>query len=184
MFDVVTPNHYAPEFIPSDGQYSASISENASIGTNVTTIYATDQDTGIRGEVYYNITAGNEEGKFVIDDRTGVVQTIASLDREITASYILTVTAYDGSLPPRRRYQHGQLTITIEDVNDNPPKVVGQTVVVIAENFTAGNVLTTLTATDLDSGLNAQVTFEIRSGNDQGWFLLDENSGNILLNGM
>ena len=182
-FDVVTPNMYAPEFIPADGQYTASISEDSAVGTNVSSINATDQDTGIRGEVYYNITGGNDEGKFEINVDTGLVQTSASLDRETTASYVLTITAYDGSLPPRRRYTHGRLTITIEDVNDSPPQVNGPALVMIPENFTTGNVLTTLSATDADSGTNAMVTFEIQSGNDDGWFKLDENTGDLTLNG-
>ncbi len=157
--------------------------EDSGIGTNVSTIQATDQDTGIRGEVYYNITGGNDEGKFQIDVNSGLVQTTALLDRETTASYVLTVTAYDGSLPPRRRYTHGQLTVTIEDVNDSPPEVVGPSLLVIPENFTAGGVLTTLSATDADDGINAMVTFEIQSGNDDGLFALDENTGILRLNG-
>ena len=157
--------------------------EDSGIGTNVSTIQATDQDTGIRGEVYYNITGGNDEDKFQIDVNSGLVQTTALLDRETTASYVLTVTAYDGSLPPRRRYTHGQLTVTIEDVNDSPPEVVGPSLLVIPENFTAGDVLTTLSATDADDGINAMVTFEIQSGNDDGLFALDENTGILRLNG-
>ena len=132
--------------------------------------------------MYYNITGGNDEGKFEIDMNTGLVQIIASLDREITASYVLTVTAYDGSLPPRRRYTHGQLTVTIEDINDSPPEVTGPSLLVIPENFTAGGVLTTLSATDADDGVNAMVTFEIRSGNDDRLFALDENTGDLKLN--
>ena len=174
---------YAPEFIPADGQYTASIPEDSAVGTNVTSINATDQDTGIRGEVYYNITGGNDENKFEINANTGLVQTSASVDRETTASYVLTVTAYDGSLPPRRRYTHGQLTITIEDVNDSPPRLQGPTLVMIPENFTTGNVLANFSASDADSGINAMVTFEIRSGNDDGWFKLDENTGDLTLNG-
>ena len=180
---MVTPNIYAPEFVPADGQYTASIREGSAIGTNVTTIYATDQDAGIRGEVYYNITGGNEEGKFVVDMSSGLVQTSGFLDRETNPNYVLTVTAYDGSLPPRRRYTHGQLTITIEDINDSPPQLTGDSLVVIPENLTIGDVLTTLSATDADSGLNAMVTFEIQSGNDDGMFALDGNTGKLTLNG-
>ena len=159
------------------------MSEDSAVGFNVSTIKATDQDSGIRGEVYYNITGGNEEGKFEIDMNSGLVQTTALLDREITASYALVVTAYDGSLPPRRRYTNGQLTVTITDVNDSPPEVTGPPLLVIPENFTTGDVLTTLSATDADDGINAMFTFEIQSGNDEGLFALDGNSGDLTLNG-
>ena len=133
--------------------------------------------------MYYNITGGNEEGKFVINGTTGVVETASSLDRETTGGYVLTVTAYDGSLPPRRKYAHGKLTVTIEDVNDNRPEIVASSLVVIPENFTAGDVLTNLSATDSDAGLNAQVMFEIRDGNSEGWFTLNQTTGEISLNG-
>ena len=145
-------------------------------------INATDNDDGIRGEVYYNITGGNEEGKFEIDVDSGLVRTKASLDRETTASFVLTVTAYDGSLPPRRRYTDGQLNVIIGDVNDNRPEVIGPSLVVIPENFTIGDVITNLTASDKDEGQNAEATFRILSGNDQGFFTLDENTGRLTLN--
>jgi hypothetical protein len=75
------------------------------------------------------------------------------------------------------------LTVTIGDVNDSPPEVTGLSLVVIGENFTTGGVLTTVSATDADDGINAIVTFEIQSGNDNGLFALDENTGELTLNG-
>ena len=183
MFEVEQPNQYAPEFIPSNGQYSSSLLENSTLGTTVANITATDQDVGIRGEVYYTITAGNDDGKFVIDNNTGMVETAGLLDRETTASYNLTVTAYDGSLPPRRRYQNGQLTINVLDVNDNSPSIIVQSMVVIPENLTKGDVVTTLSATDLDDGMYGAVKFRILSGNDAGWFALDDSTGEITING-
>ena len=114
---------------------------------------------------------------------TGIVQIAGQLDRETTAQHILTVTAYDGSLPPRRRYQNGQLTVDVLDVNDNPPVITAPPIIVIPENITKGSLIVTLSATDLDDGENAAVTFQIMSGNSAGWFALNKTTGEITLNG-
>ena len=53
----------------------------------------------------------------------------------------------------------------------------------ISENLTAGNEIITLSATDADEGENAEVTYHITSGNDNGWFSIDENTGVLALDG-
>lgn len=40
---------------------------------------------------------GNEEGKFALNAETGVLRTMASLDREEQATYILSVRATDSA---------------------------------------------------------------------------------------
>ena len=74
--------------------YTFHISEDAVVGAVVGSVSATDpQDHAIT----YYITAGNEDGKFAIDDGTGRITVAGELDYETTTSYTLTVEADDGN---------------------------------------------------------------------------------------
>ena len=133
--------------------------------------------------MYYTITAGNDDGKFVVNNNTGMVETAGLLDRETTASHVLTVTAFDGSLPPRRRYTDGNLVVDILDVNDNTPNITTPSTIEVPESLIKGDLVYTLTADDPDDGLNAVLTFRITSGNDAGWLVLNETTGDITMKG-
>ncbi|CAC5393753.1 CDH23 [Mytilus coruscus] len=74
--------------------FSASIPENSAINTPVITVNATDEDSGIFGQLTYSLRGGN--GKFVINDKTGEVSVAGDLDREKVDEYYLTVEAKDG----------------------------------------------------------------------------------------
>ena len=47
------------------------------------------------------------------------------------------------------------------------------------QNTTVGTLITTMNATDKDTGVNAQLKFTIISGNDDGTFELNETSGEL-----
>ena len=52
-------------------EYSASVSEDTLIGTEVLQVYAASRDIEANAEITYSIISGNEHGKFSIDPRTG-----------------------------------------------------------------------------------------------------------------
>ena len=56
------------------------ISESALPGTPVFTVIATDPDIGNNGEIMY--AGRSDEGKFHINQNTGVISTVGSLDYE------------------------------------------------------------------------------------------------------
>ena len=76
-----------------------SVDENATAGTLVGTVIATDLDaTAPNNALTYTATGGTGFGRFDIDASTGAVtvKSGAVLDREAAASYTLDVTASDG----------------------------------------------------------------------------------------
>ncbi len=73
---------------------SASLAENATVGTSVASLIANDPDTG--DTLSYSISGGND-GSFAIDSNTGEVSLAARLDYEVTNSYSLAITATDSS---------------------------------------------------------------------------------------
>ncbi|KAF3827611.1 hypothetical protein GH733_000846 [Mirounga leonina] len=70
-------------------QYSRQgLRETAGIGTSVIVVRATDRDTGGGGLVNYRILSG-AEGKFEIDESTGLIITVDYLDYETKTSYLM-----------------------------------------------------------------------------------------------
>ncbi|XP_019645842.1 PREDICTED: protocadherin Fat 4-like [Branchiostoma belcheri] len=152
--------------------YSATISEDISLGENVTQVLATDPDAGPDGDIYYSITSGNSQGKFYIDSSTGYIMVNKELDREATASYVLIATVTDGGTAPTRSAT-ATVSVTVADVNDNTPLCVPSIYSnTLAENSASGTNVATITCSDIDDGVNSQLTYTIMSGDSQGQFTM------------
>ena len=158
VIDVDPVNDFAPQFTMD--QYSANVTENIIVGTQILVVNATDRDVGTAGEITYGISSGNQEGKFGIDGNSGLVFIADGLDYEVTAFYNLTVTATDNGIPPRS--SEVLLSLQVIDFNDNPP-VFSQTLYrgELLENLPAGQSITAVVVTDEDSSANSRVTFEV-----------------------
>ena len=61
----------------------------------------------------------NDEGNFAID-ALGNITLVASLDREVTPRYNLTITALDRGQPQMSDTEY--LVVTVVDVNDESPQ--------------------------------------------------------------
>jgi len=64
-----------------------------------------------------------------------------------------------------------QVTVRIEDMNDNPPVISstsGPTSLSLLESTPTGTILSVLSATDMDVGDNAHISYDITSGNEAG----------------
>ncbi|XP_048884474.1 protocadherin gamma-A11-like isoform X20 [Brienomyrus brachyistius] len=149
-------NDNAPVF--SQSVYKNQLAENASKGTAVLKVSATDADKGINGEVRYSFSGRSFSDLFHIDPLTGEIKVIGSLDFEKAKQYEMNVKATD----------HGDFTdsckviIEITDVNDNAPVITLMSFSNhIPENSAPGTVIALLNIKDLDSGKNGEVTCSI-----------------------
>ena len=61
--------------------------QNATIGTVIATLNATDADAGVNSDITYSIVSGNTGGEFQLDSSTGVLTTAKKLDYEATPEY-------------------------------------------------------------------------------------------------
>lgn len=151
--------------------YTATVSETAPVASPVTQITADDRDSGRNGvsSLWYKLI-GNGADKFICNLITGQV-TVAPcptpgygncLDAETTGTYELTFVVAD-------RFGEGfqvsvPLTITVTDVNDNPPELdVDNIVSFITEGETIPDPPVRVVADDPDG--NDQVTYSIVGGN-------------------
>ena len=66
------------------------------LGSSIGQVSASDTDTGLEhGTVRYSIVSGDAQQQFSIDQSTGDVKLVKSLDRETTVSYTLSIAATD-----------------------------------------------------------------------------------------
>ncbi|XP_063862581.1 fat-like cadherin-related tumor suppressor homolog isoform X4 [Scylla paramamosain] len=175
--NIADVNDHAPVFARE--QYEEAVSEEAPPNTPVVRVAASDTDQGINGRVLFRIVAGNEDEKFRINPRTGLISTGDWLDHELTASYSLTVAAVDQASNARRKQSSAKVIIRILDANDNAPQFnTPNTEVTIDENEPVGSYVTRMLATDADSGENRFLSYSI-ANLDQVPFVIDPFDGTI-----
>ncbi|KAL4710435.1 hypothetical protein ACJJTC_008837 [Scirpophaga incertulas] len=157
--------------------YTASIVEDALVGTSVIQVSATDADVGLNGRVHYELDPKDrEEGSFVIDSASGVIRTNKALDRESVATYDLKALAIDGGTPALSSTVI--VHVKIEDVNDSPPVFESDCLTFyVAENSPIGTTVGRIYAHDPDEGANAVVHYSIKGGDDSNSFSLESRQG-------
>lgn len=160
--------------------YQASISESAQNMTQLLRVSASDVDENKNGLVHYRLLEGNEENQFSIDSSSGQVTLVGNLDYEATSSYSLKIIAEDSGAVPLS--SSCLLSISILDENDNSPSFPKSTITVdVLENMRIGELVASITATDSDSGSNADITYSITANNNHGTFSISPSTGSIFL---
>uniref|UniRef100_A0A8B9J1D2 Protocadherin Fat 4 n=1 Tax=Amazona collaria TaxID=241587 RepID=A0A8B9J1D2_9PSIT len=171
-------NDNAPKFLKD--LYQATVSELAANLTQVLRVSASDVDEGVNGLIHYSIIKGNEEKQFAIDSSTGQVTLIGKLDHEATASYSLVIQAVDSGVVSLS--STCLLSIDVLDENDNSPSFPKAIFLVdVLENMRVGELVSSVTATDSDSGDNAELHYSITGTNNHGTFSISPNTGSIFL---
>ncbi|KAM7357712.1 FAT atypical cadherin kugelei isoform 3-T4 [Cochliomyia hominivorax] len=161
--------------------YKTYLSEKAEIDTDVIKVHATSEDIGINAEIYYYIIGGNEQQKFKIDSKTGVISVNLEIDYEKTKSFFLTVQAVDGGTPPLS--SQAFVNITILDINDNVPQFSQNLYRIrVAENAKKGEMIARIIATDEDSDQNGVVIYNIERGDRLNQFSTDKFLGELYVN--
>ena len=157
--------------------YSFTIKENSPVYSLVGTVKATDADSGRNKQIYYEIT-DKDQNAFVIDHTTGVLRVSSILDYELVPNFMLNVKASDYGQP--RFSSNVTVFINLQDTNDNCPVFSSSLYSSsVEENLSTGTFVTTVKATDKDSGRNGQVMYRIVSGNTKDSFSVSAN-GNVV----
>ncbi|CAD7079025.1 unnamed protein product [Hermetia illucens] len=182
QFDIATVvvkitdvNDHAPEFRPGSC-YPLAVPENSERSV-IHSVVATDLDDGPNGEIIYSIIGGNFNNKFSIDVHTGEL-TAQPLDRETRSRYLLQIQAQDRGTP-NTYYGHCNISVIVEDQNDNDPRFDRPKYVVnIPEDIEIGTSILKVNATDADLGINARIVYSL--ANETQWlFTIDNRSGLI-----
>lgn len=121
--------------------------------------------------------ADSAGGSFSIDKSSGILVLEQILDREVQSAFQVTVHASDlGS--PLSLTSLVNVTITVLDINDNPPVFEHHDqLVTVPEDSGVGTEVLRVHAASKDIGTNAEITYSIRSGNEHGKFYIQPLTG-------
>ncbi|XP_007937229.1 protocadherin beta-7 [Orycteropus afer afer] len=163
LVQVTDINDNPPELLMSS--LTSPIAEN-SLDTVVAVFRIRDRDSESNGKMMCSI---QDDLPFLLRPSVENFYSLVTekpLDREWNAKYNITITVTDmGS--PRLKTEH-RITVLVSDVNDNAP-IFAQTsyTLFVRENNSPALYIGSVSATDRDSGTNAQVTYSLLPPQDR-----------------
>ncbi|XP_063997961.1 cadherin-related family member 3 [Pogoniulus pusillus] len=184
--NIINVNDERPYFTTKQRIYR--IPEEQSPGTVVANVTAKDpDDEGSPGRLFFSIPSSNRY--FSIDPWTGMLQVTGRIDRDDVRLWLypnisLIIRVEDS--PTTGHYSELQITVIVDDVNDNPPKCTPSTLrKEINENTIAGTLLFHLRdfCKDIDvDPSNNQLNFTGLSGLGSNNFALESAvSGRLVM---
>uniref|UniRef100_UPI00358E6C03 protocadherin Fat 1-like isoform X2 n=1 Tax=Myxine glutinosa TaxID=7769 RepID=UPI00358E6C03 len=161
--------------------YRPRVPENAPHGTPVLRLQAQDPDVKSNEWPIFHISGGDPQGFFSIDKHTGQIATTSrTLDRERQAEHVLEVTIADQDMPSLSSTVW--VIVTVVDENDNEPRFrerVYNARLLERARSKRREHLYQIIASDIDLGANADLSYLIVDGNEQGYFFIDPVTGII-----
>uniref|UniRef100_G1T4S0 Cadherin 24 n=1 Tax=Oryctolagus cuniculus TaxID=9986 RepID=G1T4S0_RABIT len=138
------------------GPYHATVPEMSNVGTSVIQVTAHD--------LVYTVLDGLPF--FSVDPQTGVVRTaIPNMDRETQEEFLVVIQAKDMGGHMGGLSGSTTVTVTLSDVNDNPPKFPQSLYQFsVVETAGPGTLVGRLQAQDPDLGDNALMAYSILDG--------------------
>ncbi|XP_028659649.2 cadherin-12-like isoform X1 [Erpetoichthys calabaricus] len=153
------------EYMGSDPQYVGKLHSDLDKGESV---------------VKYTLSGDGAGSIFTIDQTTGDIHALRSLDREEKPYYTLRAQAVDVETG-RALEPESEFVIKVQDINDNEPKFLeGPYTASVPEMSPVGTYVMQVTATDADDptyGNSARVVYSILQG--QPYFSVDPKTGII-----
>lgn len=206
VYIVVVDENDNPPVFDMD-TYEAEIHEHSAEHTFIVEVRAVDADTGSNAEIRFTFEESLVDNPFAIDPESGIITVANSvlLDRETSPSLQFTVIAFNPN-DAEGDNATTSVVVTLLDVNDNPPMFSRNTFVAeVGEDFTPGlgsegiqplldlgdlggsgsgsgdmyGSVVTVTAEDLDDGINSEFTFAIVGGSGEDFFGIDAQTGAI-----
>uniref|UniRef100_A0A8D3D888 Protocadherin 2 alpha a 15 n=1 Tax=Scophthalmus maximus TaxID=52904 RepID=A0A8D3D888_SCOMX len=184
--EVLDVNDHSPSF--PENNKRLEISESTSPGTRFQLHAALDPDGGVNSVQQYKLNQNShfrlevkDRGK---DGKVPILQLQSPLDREASSSHKLLLTAMDGGKPPNTGSM--EIVIDVLDVNDNAPVFTKDVYSAdINENSPIGTLVIRVNATDLDEGLNGEVSYSFGNVNSKvrEMFDVDPSTGEITVRG-
>ncbi|XP_037657139.1 protocadherin beta-13-like [Choloepus didactylus] len=165
---VIDINDHAPMFV--EGEMLIKISESSPPGTTFPLKNAQDVDVGrnnienyiISPNSYFRVLTrkrsdGRKYPELMLDKR---------LDREEEPALRLILIAQDGGSPPRSGT--AQVYIEVVDTNDNAPEFEQSLYrVQVAEDIPVGFLIVTVSATDIDTGVNGEISYSLLQASEE-----------------
>ncbi|CAH1779064.1 unnamed protein product [Owenia fusiformis] len=175
-------NDNRPEFAAPKSYYK-EVPEELPLGATCMEVSATDNDIGENAKLTFSIVSPDSP-YFYFDNihttQTGIVKIKSRVDYEAMSSHLLqyNIRVQD---PNPSNSDTAVIHINITDINDNAPVFNPATISTTqSEDIPVGTTIATFSATDRDSGVNAQFDYSIDYMNnrpDAMHFEIDPQSG-------
>ena len=179
IVDITSINEYDPT-LDEDKVMLFTVREDAVPGTIIGTVNAADEDDGLAGELVYElIYSTNCPNVLVINQITGELCLTRRVDYDhpIVDSNIMDCFIFVRDKQTPVRTANATVSITITNVNDNPPSCSPSAVsTVVSEDVLSGAVVSVLSCSDLD---NDTLIYSIEESSDH--FAMSNES--LVLNG-
>ncbi|XP_047209468.1 protocadherin alpha-3-like [Girardinichthys multiradiatus] len=180
-------NDNAPFFL--EDVITVDIFESSYVGERHPLPVAHDADVGTNSVKTYKL---NPNEYFSLDIQSDGDQSVSAelvlqkaLDREKEPVIDIILTAIDGGKPPKTGTL--QIKVNVLDVNDNSPVFSNSLYKIkVTENANIGTALLTISAADLDEGVNGQIVYSFTERarlNPEEIFSLNNNSGELTVKG-
>ncbi|XP_071879526.1 protocadherin gamma-A2-like [Anas platyrhynchos] len=182
--EITDINDNEPSFVEAEKELR--MSEMTAPGSRFLLSKAHDPDVGVNSLQSYELS-GDEHFSLSVQagadgEKRPELVLAKALDREEAAFHELVLRAIDGGEPARTGT--ARIRVSVLDANDNAP-VFSQAVyaVRVPEDVPVGSTLLTLTATDVDEGINANVKYSMTkvTAEKTDIFNLNPETGSIRL---
>ncbi|KAF7250860.1 Protocadherin Fat 3, partial [Varanus komodoensis] len=177
VVQVLDENDNKPQFPEKVYQIKLPERDRKKRGEPIYRAFAFDKDEGPNAEISYSIVDGNDDGKFFIDPKTGMV----SSRKQFTAgSYdILTIKAVDNGRPQKS----STARLHIEWIKKPPPSPIPLTFDEPFYNFTVmeSDRVTEIVGVVSVQPANIPLWFDIVGGNFESSFDTDKGVGTIVI---
>ncbi|XP_064309048.1 cadherin-related family member 5-like [Phalacrocorax carbo] len=176
-----TPRHHRGLTVCTSPVYTANVTEGQLQGGPLSfspgSIYAEDGDRGLRAAITYSLLAGQESGRFHMDNATGAITLLRAVESSRTTPAI-SLSVMAAQVNDASKYAVTQAVVRVLAANRHPPRFAraayrafvpaGAREAALLLTF-GGHVLA-LRAHDPDfpEGLNPQVRYSLRPGTEHG----------------
>ncbi|KAG7464992.1 hypothetical protein MATL_G00171450 [Megalops atlanticus] len=174
---VLDMNEHRPMFLKS--QYEVRVPEDTAPWKEILQISASDEDSNSR--LLYTIHSSTHPDSmncFQLDPNSGVLVMREELDFETLPVHTLILMVRDHEIPMKRNFV--KAVIYVEDCNDHSPVFMSSRYEGSVLNLAAtGTEVLRVKALDKDKGSNAEIVYSFHSGNIDGAFSIDRQTGSI-----
>ncbi|XP_058148651.1 protocadherin Fat 2 [Dasypus novemcinctus] len=171
---VVGLDDYLPVFL--DTEHSVKVPEDVRLGAEVLRLAALTRPGAEK--TGYRLVSGNEQGRFRLDARTGILYVNRSLDFETSPKYFLSIEC--SRKGPSSLSDMITIVVNITDVNEHQPRFPQDRYSVrVLENAIVGDIILTVSATDEDGPLNSAINYSLIQGNQLGHFTVHPKKGEL-----
>ncbi|XP_054634624.1 protocadherin-7 [Dunckerocampus dactyliophorus] len=194
VIQVTDRNDNAPKFVQE--VFTFYVKENLLANSPVGMVTVTDADEGENAELSLFVEMDDEaeekivgeggakeqEEVFSIENNTGTIFSSLSFDREKLSTYTFRVRAVDGGEP--RKTATATVSLFVTDENDNAPAITSpanESYTLLPPASSARTIVRTVTATDSDTGPNADLHYTLVGGNPFRLFEIGHSNGVITL---